>query len=263
MYRSGYRFVENTQATLIIQRLQLKNARVNVSPDVDIPYVTGLFRANIYLPDVKMPDDVLEVIIKHEHQHFKSRDILIKTFYLLLSIIFWWNPIVHSFRRELDRLLEIQCDAAMVKHMNADERITYLETLLLIGKHVLQKNAVASVSASTLLQAGQIGFLSQRIEVIQNSGKIKSAKMKLVSSALVMLLFMASFLLIVQPARRPPADVVGAVTISGNNSYILRTVDGEYKLYMDGQFATMLRQVTIKSGAIEGIPIIDEIEKGG
>lgn len=259
LQRKKYRLVKNEQAWQVVQKLQLKHVEIVASPDIMIPYVTGLFRAKIHLPSVEMPSYILEQVIMHEYQHFVSRDILIKAFYLGIRCVFWWNPIVYIFQRELDRLLEIRCDAAMVKHMDERDKLAYLESLLLIMNHIEPGEAVTLANASTFIQAGQPGFMEQRFLIILHKEKKKPALIQVVASALVILLFIASFMVIIQPAGNPPdEDIEGTFTINSENAYILLTTDNVYKLYVNGEFFTDIIESTPEFEAFEGIPIIIE-----
>ena len=201
-HRKRYRPADNARAVRIAREMQLRRAEIIVSPDVVVPCVSGLFRARIFLPDIDMTDRTLELILKHEYQHFKSRDNLIKTFYLLLSIVFWWNPIAPVFLRELDRLLETRCDASVVKRMGEKEKTSYMESLLYIAKHIQAVNTRTPVSISSFAQAGPNGFMEQRFRLIQSDKNTKPRIMHLVSIAVVVTVFSASLLIHVTPIHR-------------------------------------------------------------
>jgi beta-lactamase regulating signal transducer with metallopeptidase domain len=236
MYRQRYRIAEGDQANRIVQELQLKNIKIIVSPDVVVPYVIGFFQAKIYLPHIEMTDDALIQILKHEYQHFKSRDILIKTFYSLLSIVFWWNPIVHVFMRELDHLLEMRCDEALTKRMDEDDKTRYMESLLFIAKYIQAKNTARPAGVSAFVRVEQYGFMEQRFHLIQSGGNIKSVGKQIASVALVVMVFIASFMVVVQPARYPSElDTEEIFRITAENAYILITKDGRYEMHIEGQ----------------------------
>ena len=63
-----------------------------------------------------------KIILQHEFCHVKGNDLLIKLFYNLLLVIFWWNPLTYRFRKELDNLLELRCDLRITKDMNEWEK---------------------------------------------------------------------------------------------------------------------------------------------
>ena len=254
-YRKRYRVSENAQACRVARELGLNRAKITVSPDVAVPYVTGVFTARIYLPRIEMPDDALGLVLKHEYQHFKSRDMLIKAFYALLSILFWWNPIVHIFLRDLDRLLEIRCDEAMTRRMGEDEKTLYLESLLLVAKHIQTKGTAKLAGASAFVKTGQHGVMEQRFLLIHNSRNTKSSIKQIVSIALAVTLFIASFLVVILPAYPPPPMEEGEFTLSPDNSYILVTRDGRYKLYSDGELLSE-DETFIEKYYFKDLPII-------
>jgi beta-lactamase regulating signal transducer with metallopeptidase domain len=260
MYRQRYRVAESPQVNHVVRGLQLKHKKIVVSPDVVVPYVTGFLRPQIFLPNIVMADHVLELILKHEYQHFKSRDILIKAYYTLLSIVFWWNPIVHIFLRELDRLLEIRCDETLTKCMDEDEKTLYMESLLFIAKHIMTKDTTRLMSVSSFIQAGQYGFIEQRFRLIQSNRNLKSSIKQIVSVSMVVMVFMASFLFIIQPASIPPEfDTGGVFRICPGNAYILITRDGSYMLYIDGQFVFELDEdLIIEEDYFKGLSIVEE-----
>jgi len=236
--RGSYRQSDNSFACGVAQKLRLKRAVIIVSPDVKIPYVTGLFRAHIYLPELEMPEDMLEMVLKHEYQHFKSCDILIKAFYLVLSIALWWNPIVHMFQRELDCLLEIRCDAAITKRMSKEEKLFYLHSLVGILEYVKSGGAV-QFNASAFSGAEQSGAMEQRFRLIK-AGKAVLAK-SVVSVLAAVLIFFASFLVAIQPAYEAPY-YDGMFSITPENSHIVLTSDGRHRLYVYGQFVVELAE---------------------
>jgi len=201
-YRSMYRISDNTRAVNAARKLKLKRAGIIVSPDVVIPHVMGLFKARIYLPDTDMTNDTLDMILKHEYQHFKTRDILIKTFYLMLSIVFWWNPVSHIFMREFDRMLEVKCDAALIKNMNEVEKTIYMESLLSIAKHIQTVNSKPLVSISSFAITEQCGFMEQRFRLIQNDKKENFKIMQLVSVIIVVMVLLTTLMINVQPMFR-------------------------------------------------------------
>lgn len=257
VYRQRYRVVENAQVDRVALGLKLKHSKIVVSPDVPVPYVMGFFRARIFLPDIAMEDDVLEVILKHEYQHFKSLDIFIKAFYTILSVVFWWNPIVHTFIRELNRLLEIRCDETLSKHMSRDEKILYMKSLLFIAEHIIAKDAARQISASSLVQVGQYKFMEQRLRLIMSDSNIKSTIKQIVSVALVVIVFMASFVFIIQPARMPPEYDNGSIfRVGPENAYIILSKEGSYRLYVDGHFVLEFDEIQVNY--FEGLLIIEE-----
>lgn len=239
---------DNSRAVRIAQKLGLKRAEIVVSPTVGAPFVTGIYRARIYLPVMDITDDEFELILKHEYQHFKSCDILIKAFYSVLTVVFWWNPFVHIFHRNLDRLLEVRCDDAVKKHLTNTEKSTYLGALYRVMRHAELNdpmNLSANASASTFVMAGEADyekFVEQRLRLIASSEK--PVGMQIISITLAVLIFLGSFLFIIQPFGNPPAeDVTDAHRTSPEVKHIVATADGRYELFANGEFVIELPEI--------------------
>lgn len=58
----------------------------------------------------------------HELVHFKHHDLWRKLFAVILQTVYWFNPVVHLMKRELDRLAETSCDEQVVCQMSPAER---------------------------------------------------------------------------------------------------------------------------------------------
>ena len=120
----------------------------------------------------------------------------------MLSIVFWWNPVSHIFMREFDRMLEVKCDAVLVKHMSEDEKTLYMESLLHIAKHIQKDNLSPPVSISSFAITEQCGFMEQRFRLIQNDKKEKFKIMQLASITIVVMVFLTTLMINVQPMHR-------------------------------------------------------------
>jgi beta-lactamase regulating signal transducer with metallopeptidase domain len=237
----------------------MDNVRILVSQDVIVPYFTGVLRPCIYLPNVKIPEAELEMILRHEYQHYKSRDLYVKLFYLMLSIVFWWNPFTHVFRRELDNLLEIRCDEAMTKHMGNKEKVTYLRAMDFIIEYIDQRIPENTPAMTYFIQAERhSSFMIKRIDLIAK-GK-KSLMSQVVSVVLVVLVFCASFLIIAQPAGQPPeSEDYDTFYITPENALLVLTVDGTYRLYIYEQFVGELQSHMVTDNPhFADVQIIDE-----
>ncbi len=74
----------------------------------------------------------------------------------LISSFFWWNTFVHLLKRELNHILEIQCDLSITLGMDENARINYLSSILKViraaGKntslHNIPMNCAALVSTN-------------------------------------------------------------------------------------------------------------------
>lgn len=255
--RRKYKITENQQLSRVFAEMGLKGAKLTVSEDVCVPMETGVFRARIYLPDLALTDEEAQLVISHEYQHFRSSDTLIKAFYLALSVLFWWNPVVHTFQRSLDRMLELRCDAAVTKKMNKDGKIAYLSSILDVIKQVNVKRSGLPMIATTLVGTQADTFIKQRFELVLDE-KRPSRKVQLGAIAGVLIVFLLSYTFIVQPASFPPADEVDVgVEITPENAYIIRAEDGSMKLYVDGEHLWDVDEEMINDELHSSLPIYE------
>ena len=81
-----------------------KGFRLKVSSEIDLPYVTGLLKPVIHLPDVELSDEEWRHIFRHETQHIRSHDEWKKMFFRAIRAIFWWNPLVHLSEEDINLL---------------------------------------------------------------------------------------------------------------------------------------------------------------
>ncbi|NCB62566.1 MAG: M56 family metallopeptidase [Clostridia bacterium] len=235
--------VASPQAARVLARMGVKNVSVSVVEDLHIPIVFGVFRAHIYLPRMELTDAELELVLTHELRHVKSHDTLIKLLYLALCIIFWWNPLVAIFQDDLNRLLELRCDAAVVKSLGEEKKRAYLKSILAVmkqasapgDKHAHPMNEPAFAGASGLFSDGSSAFLKQRFELVLLDRKTP-AWARTASLSVVVAAFLLSFLVIVQPSSQPTGDMMEAgIAITPQNAYII-VEDDIWKLYVDGKY---------------------------
>lgn len=67
-----YRITANDQAERVLKNdFASDKVCVFVSPDVDVPKVTGFIHARIYIPELKLSDHELRLILLHEVQHIR------------------------------------------------------------------------------------------------------------------------------------------------------------------------------------------------
>ena len=230
--------------------------RIKVSPSIREPYSAGVIKPTIYLPYWDLNEQELRTVLSHERQHLRSREKKKKLVFLLLEALFWWNPISHIFRRELDQLLEIQCDARMTSGKSERERLQYAETLLSVMKRVSEGRKSCLCSCAITNSAEK---MKQRFHIILETGNPRVKAGKSVLYIALVLVFVSSFFVIAQPYYEPPmSDMEGVYAINKNNSYILK--DGnEYILYYDEEMIDILTEYEVMSSYMySALPIVEK-----
>ena len=212
-----------------------------VSSAISRPYTAGLFRPAIYLPDIELPEEAWRTILRHEVQHIRSHDEARKLFFLAIQALFWWNPLAHISRREIDTILELQCDASVTAGMSGEEVDAYLELLKTLKDR--QPDRRIPVGASALVWNQK--ELEARFEALQNAGLSGKKRPHAAVYILLFAAFVMSYFVIVQPAGHAveadylaETDYPGAVQMvdvvsSADELYIVQK-DGQYYLYSAG-----------------------------
>lgn len=202
---------------------------VKVSPDVKEPYVAGIFRPTIYLPNITLTDDDLRFILRHEVQHVLSHDGLKKLLFLTIESLFWWNPIAHITMSEIDAILEFQCDAKITSGLDDKAVYEYMRTLLSVMKQL--GSAGEPKVACTVHFAGDPPVIKQRFEVMLNRDKRKAKGARWLLCCAIVVGFLLSYMVIIQPRfEMPKGEIDGYVSVTSDNAYILFD-GGEYYLF--------------------------------
>ncbi len=103
------------------------------SETVVCPAVVGIFRPILLLPKGNITDfsrKDTEHILLHELAHIKRGDLWVHSVYMVLQVVYWFNPMLWFVRRQLRHLRELCCDATVagiLRGKTADYRQTILE----------------------------------------------------------------------------------------------------------------------------------------
>jgi beta-lactamase regulating signal transducer with metallopeptidase domain len=132
---------------LLIQTAEKLDLRalpeISLSRHVSSPAVFGAFRPVIVLPETTinhLSREHTEHILLHELAHIKRRDLLVNTLYMLLQIVYWFNPLLWFVRLKLQHLRELCCDATVAGILR-NETVHYRDTILEVTQRFLSKPA--------------------------------------------------------------------------------------------------------------------------
>lgn len=127
----------------------VSNFGLLVSSSISRPYTAGLFRPVIYLLDIELPEEQWRTILRCEVKHVRSHDEVKKLFFLAIQALFWWNPLAHISREEIDSILVLQCVAKVTAGMSQEKVDAYLDLLWTLKKRKAEQRI--PVGASTLV----------------------------------------------------------------------------------------------------------------
>lgn len=234
---------------------------------VQSPIGIGLLNRKILLPEGTYSKTELSYILLHEYTHFLQHDLLIKMVTQLYCCLFWWNPLVYLLRKDITQMLELKCDLAVTKLFSDQQKIEYLETILL----VLRKQAV-DVSqhlflATPFLQSNDSLSIIERFNVI-SVGKTLKSMVNLFVFLGAFFLFCFSYLFVFQSAYDPPTrDIYSSENIKVPNFgdiYLVTNEDGTYSLIPENGSPILINDPTVLKILLHGnIPVIEKNEKDG
>ena len=227
---------------------------VLISPQLHMPFTSGILHPVIYLPDVELSDAEWRMVFRHEITHIRSRDNLKKLFFLAVEALFWWNPVAHFSGTEINVLIELNCDAKVVGGLDDQGQVDYIATLKSIMERALQ-NERPTITASLI---GTQEEMRLRFEALMTTNHITQGKLWFYTHPGI--LFIMSFFMIVQPARFPNDDdiydfkmdnkaveVFELDTASNDMNQHIEYVNGEYLYYINGEFICILTEDSIDS----------------
>ena len=112
-----------------LKRAQLIETNIFVAKNLKTPFVLGLIKPKIYLPDGL---NTLEksYIIRHEQTHIHRKDHIIKVLAFLILSAHWFNPLVWIAFRLMSMDMELSCDQRVIKEMDKDVIKPYANSLL-------------------------------------------------------------------------------------------------------------------------------------
>ncbi len=125
------------------KRLGLRHVpRVIVVKRLATPAVFGVFRPVLLMPKgylSKLSRKDTEHMLLHELAHIRRGDLRTHGLYMLLQVIYWYNPLLWLVRRQLHHLRELSCDATVAELLR-ERTIAYRQTLLETARRFLARS---------------------------------------------------------------------------------------------------------------------------
>ncbi|UCF66466.1 MAG: M56 family metallopeptidase [Acidobacteriota bacterium] len=130
------------------------------SPAVRLPLVVGMVRPRVILPDGfadELRDAELDHVLLHELMHLRRRDPWRAAAVALVTVLYWFHPLVWLANRRLAELREHRCDAAVARRLG-DEAPGYRRTLLVLAGRLTGESV-----------AGGLGLFGRRARILARS----------------------------------------------------------------------------------------------
>ena len=211
------------------------------SDAIGSPALYGIIRPTIIVPteaiaDRKFTKEEWRYILMHEVAHHYHRDLQIRILVEGLNIIYWWNPLVHFLNRQVDEIIEIRADEAVIKDLNSEERIEYLECILKTVKiHPIGKKNIENVMT---FNKEKRSLLYRRGSLILESPATKKTLFSNLMIVLMASMLCFSLTTIFEPSSIPADVAEETFMLTRENSFLVKASHKEgYDIYIDDQFA--------------------------
>jgi beta-lactamase regulating signal transducer with metallopeptidase domain len=215
------------------EKLNLKCLpRVIMTERVSSPAVFGVFRPVLLMPVTfrTMDPRDTEHILLHELAHIKRGDLWVHAVYMILQIIYWFNPLLWIIRRTLQNLRELCCDATVARLLKEDT-VYYRQTLLETARGLLAEPVHPGLGLLGLLENSN--WLVTRLQWLEK----KTWKNRPLRIATVMVLVSVMAVCVLPMANRTQVDEeiqklslpysVWMADIDGDDMKVLDLVSGE------------------------------------
>ena len=173
--------------------------RIVILQDLASPILWGFLSPTIYLP-MDLEEAERTYIIEHEKCHRKRKDYLVKPLLYVITVIYWFHPLVWLAYHLCCEDMEMSCDEVVLEKSGKNIRKEYAYSLL---KYAAKQNGF-------LLNPLTFGepSIRSRIEYILKYKK----KSVTVTAAAVIVVVVVGIGLILRPAEERKSGENGAVT---------------------------------------------------
>ena len=135
-------------------------AELDIAHKLPLQSMAGIYSPALTVslkPMILLPANITDTLseaqlayaLRHELMHYRRRDHLLALLLLLLTCVYWFNPVVWLMKRELMKDMETACDSAVTARLNGAERREYAMTLLALFSQPCRANSVLGMALSS------------------------------------------------------------------------------------------------------------------
>lgn len=149
---------------IIINKIN-KNINVYAVKGAPTPFLMGIIKSTIIIPENDYTDEELKWIFTHELIHFKRKDNILKLLMILALAVHWFNPLIYILRGVFYEQCELSCDEQVIKNSELKEIKEY--SLLLINS-IKYKNELKMSLISSKFTNKNLNTIKRRVESMLN-----------------------------------------------------------------------------------------------
>jgi beta-lactamase regulating signal transducer with metallopeptidase domain len=224
--------------------------------DYSVPISVGYFHPCILLPDkMEYSLEELQNILRHEITHFLEKDLWIKLFFLILRCLLWWNPVIYFAYANVEQLTELRCDRKVYCNLSNQEQVDYLKAIYHTIKSKDNQNKIWSGFSGVTVNR----YWKQRVALLRKPHERKEWGKSLLGIGLAIIFFLASYMIILQPANIPNDEDLNGTNVHKvdvNDAFLLEISEGVYILIEDGIEGKYLTEEQIKQSPYNTLEIV-------
>ena len=214
-----------------IRSATLLQNNIFISHSIDTPFVFGLIKPKIYIPDGISGTD-LQYILAHENVHIKRLDHAAKLLAMVILSVHWFNPLVWLGFKLMTDDMELSCDEKALGSYDVEDRKAYATTLLNM-----------SVRQNRLNLGGMLSFGESGIKA-RIKGVLAMKKPRAIACVLAVAVIIAAAVCLLTSAEKLVVEDGKRAFVTVNDVY---AAHGEKNVDLDPQeIAELLNSFNVK-----------------
>lgn len=138
----------------------ISELRIVSSGIVSSPFLIGVFKPVIVVPEMEFSESELYMTVRHETIHFRRHDIIKKIAVNFLRCVNWFNPVFYILEKQAGEMSEFIADEILTANAEYSERKEYGNMLLKFAENeACGTNAFSRLSGNALKLAKRLEFI--------------------------------------------------------------------------------------------------------
>ncbi len=217
--------------------------RLAAEDRVSTPFVFGLLRPCIVIPECDLTERELYFVLKHEMMHYYRGDTLLKMLCEVLRSAYWWNWFAHRLCDMIEEMQEINVDFSVIRGLPELEQLEYPECLVKVARNRVKNRKenrwkVAFRKESPSAVHRRVSLMLENMEI---NGRKTFASI-LLSVMVLGLIVLCPNMFIFEPYSISETDAEGNFSVEEGVFY-LRKPDGTYDFYYNGEYVVNMPEV--------------------